>query len=236
MSSTVYGVGVGPGDPSLITVRARSVLQEVGVVFAPTSALEKRSVAADIAIAAGVEESKIRLLLFPMTRDEDRLDEAWDKAATQVAEVAERGMDIAFVTLGDPAIYSTWTYLCSALWRRSPSLVTKTVPGIMAMNAAASTLSLTLVEGTERLALLPLPDPVETLDKYLDLFETLTIYKIGSRLEQLRGYLEARGLASGSRLVVGVGLDREWAGSFTELPPGSDGYLSLAFIRRKGIL
>lgn len=234
MSNTVYGVGVGPGDPELITAKARRILREVDVVFAPTGGATSRSLAAQIAITAGVEPSRITSLLFPMTRDEDRLDKAWDRAAAQVAKAIAHGADAAFVTLGDPAIYSTWTYLREALLRRCPSLTVKAVPGIMAMNAAAATLGVALVEKGERLALLPLPEPVDLLDRYRDLFEILAIYKIGARVDLLRDYLEARDLSACSHLVVGVGLAEEWAGSFAELPPHPDGYLSCAFIRTRG--
>jgi precorrin-2/cobalt-factor-2 C20-methyltransferase len=231
LSAELYGIGVGPGDPGLLTLEAARVLALVDIVFAPTPREGDSSLAWEIARGAGAVDAELRLLSFPMSRNASELSSSWSEAARQVALELDRGRRAAFVTLGDSSVYSTWSYLRRELTAIRPGTRIEAIPGITALGAAAAKLGIPLVEGDERFALLPLPPELEELDSFLTLVDTLGIYKIGSRLEELSSYLRERGLEDRSHLAVGVGLERERLGAFAEAARGADGYLSLAIVR-----
>jgi len=233
--AVLYGIGIGPGDPGLVTLAAARALAAADVVFAPTARIKDGSLAASIAIGAGADAAKMVELRFPMSRDGAELERAWLAAAEPVAAALDAGKAAAFITLGDPGVYSTWIYLRRAVLSLRPGTETVTVPGVMAANAAAARLGRALVEGDEALALLPLPDPVAALDPLLALVDTIAVYKIGSRLGELAAWAAERGLDDGADLVVGVGLERERAGRLAELAATAEGYLSVAVVstRRK---
>ncbi len=136
---TVYGVGLGPGDAQLVTIKGKRVLEAVDVVYSPGRL--SRSVALE-----HVEESKIDGLDFPMTRDPDELRRAWKEAAAEVATRA-RDEDVAFVTLGDPNVYSTFGHLRRTLGTFHPDVDLEVIPGVSAMTAFATALGIEVESG-----------------------------------------------------------------------------------------
>ena len=136
---TLYGVGLGPGDPDLISVRGRKILDGVDVVYSPGRL--SRAVAAE-----HVPENRIGGLDFPMTSDEERLREAWKEAAAEIAPEARAG-DVAFVTLGDPNVYSTFGHLRRTLDAFHPDVDVEIIPGISAMTAFATALDVEVEAG-----------------------------------------------------------------------------------------
>ncbi|MFA1611612.1 cobalt-factor II C(20)-methyltransferase [Halobellus rubicundus] len=141
---TLYGVGLGPGDADLVTVRGKRVLNDADVVYSPGRL--SRSVATE-----HVPEERIGDLDFPMTRDEDELRRAWKAAAAEIAPRARDG-DAAFVTLGDPNVYSTFGHLRRTLAAFHPEVDLEVVPGVSAVTAFATALGVEVAAG-ERLAL-----------------------------------------------------------------------------------
>lgn len=138
---TLYGVGLGPGASDLVTVRGRAVLERADVVYSPGRL--SRSVATE-----HVPESRIGDLDFPMTRDEDELRRAWKAAAAEIAPVARDGT-AAFVTLGDPNVYSTFGHLRRTLDAFHPDVAVETVPGVSAMSAFTTALGVEIAAGGE---------------------------------------------------------------------------------------
>ncbi len=136
---TLYGVGLGPGEADLVTVRGKCVLEDADVVYSPGRL--SRSVALE-----HVDESKIGDLEFPMTRDEEKLRAAWKEAAAEVAPRANAG-DVAFVTLGDPNVYSTFGHLRRTLAAFHPDVDLEIVPGVSAMTAFATALGVEIEAG-----------------------------------------------------------------------------------------
>ena len=136
---TLYGVGLGPGDPDLISVRGREVLDSVDAVYSPGRL--SRRVATE-----HVPDERIGDLDFPMTSDEERLREAWKEAAAAIAPEARAG-DVAFVTLGDPNVYSTFGHLRRTLDAFHPDVDVAIVPGISAMTAFATALDVEVEAG-----------------------------------------------------------------------------------------
>ncbi|ADK79350.1 precorrin-2 C(20)-methyltransferase [Sediminispirochaeta smaragdinae] len=230
-TAKLIGIGVGPGDPGLLPLASAQAIKEADIVFTPVSRFSKASLAASIAAGTGIDESKIQKITFPMAKDTETLQKAWTQAAAPVIKALDNGLRAVFLTLGDPSVYSTWIYLRREVEAQRPSASIAVIPGIMAANAAAARLGLPLVEGKERLVLLPLPEKVGELDAYLPLADRIVVYKIGSRLEELALWVRERGLDEQAHLVVGVGLDREAAGRLIDLAEKEQGYLSVALIR-----
>ena len=136
---TLYGIGLGPGEADLVTVRGKEVLESVDIVYSPGRL--SRTVALN-----HVDESKIGDLDFPMTRDEEKLREAWKAAAEEIAPQARDG-DAAFVTLGDPNVYSTFGHLRRTLDAFHPDVDVEIVPGVSAMTAFATALDVEIEAG-----------------------------------------------------------------------------------------
>lgn len=136
---TLYGVGLGPGAPDLVSVRGREILASVDVVYSPGRL--SRAVATE-----HVPESRIGDLEFPMTRDAEELRRAWKAAAAEIAPAARDG-DVAFVTLGDPNVYSTFGHLRRTLDAFHPDVDVEIVPGISAMTAFATALDVEIEAG-----------------------------------------------------------------------------------------
>ncbi|MFB6195496.1 MAG: cobalt-factor II C(20)-methyltransferase, partial [Haloplanus sp.] len=141
---TLYGIGLGPGEADLVTVRGKRVLEEADVVYSPGRL--SRTVATE-----HVPESRIGDLDFPMTRDEDELRSAWKAAAAEIAPRAREGT-VAFVTLGDPNVYSTFGHLRRTLAAFHPEVDLEVVPGVSAVTAFATALGVEVAAGS-RLAL-----------------------------------------------------------------------------------
>ena len=150
----LYGIGVGPGDPDLLTLKAVKVLQKVSVVFTAASSKNDYSLALEIARAHIPADARVRPLAFPMTRDIAAKKAAWAANADIVADYLHQGRDAAFLTLGDSLTFSTFGYLLRQIRDRYPDLDVETVPGITSYQASAAALNMPLVEGEESLLVL----------------------------------------------------------------------------------
>ena len=150
----LYGIGVGPGDPDLLTLKAVKVLQQVSVVFTAASSKNDYSLALEIARPHIPADARIHPLAFPMTRDIGAKQAAWAANADIVADYLQQGRDAAFLTLGDSLTFSTFGYLLRQIGERYPDIPVETVPGITSYQAAAAALNMPLVEGEESLLVL----------------------------------------------------------------------------------
>lgn len=147
----LFGIGVGPGDPELITLKAAKILNQVDMVFAAASTKNNHSLAVNIAERHIPENTKVKMLRFPMTRDKNETRKAWRKHAQAIIEEIERGKNVAFLTLGDAMTYSTFGYIIRHIQDLAPDIEIQTVPGITSYQAAAASLNMPLVEGEESL-------------------------------------------------------------------------------------
>ncbi|SDK73107.1 precorrin-2/cobalt-factor-2 C20-methyltransferase [Maridesulfovibrio ferrireducens] len=149
----IYGIGVGPGDSDLLTVRAVKILGKVDVVFAASSTKNDYSHSLSIADEYLHEGCKIVRLGYPMTRDKAKLQEAWEENCKIAAEYLSEGKSAAFLTLGDPLIYSTFGYMLRTLRKFYPEVEVEVVPGITSYQAAAAKSCQVLVESGQNLLL-----------------------------------------------------------------------------------
>lgn len=148
---TLYGIGVGPGDAELITVKAVRLLNKVDIIFTASSTKNTFSLAVEIAKPHLPETTGVRTLSFPMTRDKEVMAAAWKENAEIIVKEIEAGRNVAFLTLGDPLTYSTFGYVLQVIQRDYPQVDIVTVPGITSYQAAASRINTPLVEGEESL-------------------------------------------------------------------------------------
>lgn len=198
-----YGVGVGPGDSRLLTLRAVEVLQECQVIAIPRSKMERESIAWEIAKPHCPEGAKILELEMPMTSDQGVLQAAWEKAAKAVMGEINQGNSVAFLTLGDPSFYSTYTYLLNILKENLDPEQIETVPGITAMSAAAARVNLPLAIGDEPLLVIP---GTGSLAEYRK-FPNLVLMKASRNLDEILKVVH-KGEVEGI-LATRVGQERE---------------------------
>jgi len=212
----LIGVGVGPGDPEHLTLKAVRALKAADRVFAPAGGRAAAIVAA---------HAEVTPLEFAMT-DAAARDAHWDRAGAVIAEVARAGT-AAFATLGDPNLYSTFAYVAQTVRRLVPEVEIETIPGITAMQELAARSGTVLAEGTERLALVPYTAGDEPLRAALESFDTVVVYKGGRRLPQVLAAVRDAGALD--RAVYGeqLGLPDERLGAPRD---GAGPYMSTVIV------
>lgn len=230
---TFYGIGVGPGDPELITVKAQRILCTVDYVFTPVSGEGKVSIAHSIAEGFIAPGALVTPLLFPMTRDQAACEKAWEENVQKIAAVLERGNDAAFLTLGDPMTYSTFGYLLRKMHHLYPRVKSVTIPGIPSYLAVAAAANLPLVEGDEILALIPGNAPADTIRKFLATADTILFLKHHRNSEAIYALLQEMNLEDKALSVSRCGFKDFMA---TTKPhkdfPETPDYLSLIVVKK----
>ena len=215
------GVGVGPGDPELVTVKGVRVLREADLVVVPVMDPVEQG-RAEATVRAHVDHDRIERLIFalddrggatPARRD------AWEAAADRVAEVLQGNSSVAFATIGDPNVYSTFTYLADAVRERVPTVEIATVPGITAMQDLAARSGTVLCEGTESLALLPLTAGIEAFEEAITHFDSVVAYKGGRHMAAIREVLARHGRLDDAVFGAALGLPDEQLGPVPEVAP-----------------
>lgn len=234
-NGTLYGIGVGPGDPELITLKAAKILKQVAVVFTAASTKNSYSLAMEIAAIHLKEGVPVVRLDFPMTRDKEILAAAWKENAGKVADVLEKGKDAAFITLGDPMTYSTFGYIMHAIKETYPDIPVKIVPGITSYQAGAAAAGRVLAEGEESFTVIPGAMGGERLKEAISHTDNMIMLKVYRNYWDILDTLNDLDLTAGSVLVSRCGLDGEEIvrnlKDGLKTPPT---YLSLLLIRKKG--
>lgn len=228
----LYGIGVGPGDPELLTLKAVRALGEVDVVFAAASTKNDYSTAFSIAEPHLKKGARVEHLGFPMTKDKDTLEKAWQANAKIVAEVLKSGKDAAFLTLGDPLTYSTYGYLQRTLLAEDPTVRLQAIPGITSFQAAAAKIGLVLTESKESLLITSgVADP-ETLESQLKVADNAVILKAYKNFEEIRETLTRLRLNDKTVLVSRLGMDGESILMDIKDAPKTPHYFSLALVKK----
>jgi precorrin-2/cobalt-factor-2 C20-methyltransferase len=233
-SGTLYGIGVGPGDPELITLKALKVLQRVPHIFASCSTKNNYSLALNI-VRSHLNGAGIEHLPFPMTRDPQVLREAWEQNAGRVLEVLTAGSDAAFVTLGDPLTYSTFGYLLKTLKRLHPGLRIITIPGITSYAAAAALTHTPLTEGEESFYLVSGAMGAARLREVIHRADNVVMLKTYRHFKDIYQALEELDLLDRATCISRCGLDGETVvEDLRAVKESSMPYLSMIIIKKKG--
>lgn len=199
-SSRLIGVGVGPGDPELVTVKGVNALRAADVVVVPVmAAIDGKDGGergrAEATVLHYVPEDKVVRVVFALNERSDRArrEAAWDAAGARVAELLRTHGTVAFATIGDPNVYSTFTYLAQTIEELVPGTVVETVPGITAMQDLAARSGAVLTEGTEPLTLVPVTAGAAALKDALAGPGTVVAYKFGRLAEEVVAALRETG-------------------------------------------
>jgi precorrin-2/cobalt-factor-2 C20-methyltransferase len=233
---TLYGIGVGPGDPDLITVKGAKILAACAHVFVPKTASDRESVALSIAAKHTRAGAAIHEIIFPMTADRSELKTRWEESARLVAEVLETGADACFLTLGDAFLYSTYIYLLRALRSRMPDLEVVTIPGITAFSAAAALAEFPVGEAKETVTIVPTADDLDEVRRAISGGRTVVLMKIGKRLGRILDLLEDLGALGRSVFVSRAGMHNQRIESDLsnlKREKTEAGYLSIILVRGK---
>lgn len=234
MRPVLHGVGVGPGDPDLVTVRAADLLAKADVVFVPVAdSLETGR--AEQTVLHYAEAWRVERVVFALHDREHtaRREQAWDAAATQVARwfADHPGGTAVFATIGDPCVYSTFTYLAASVRAHVDDLDVRLVPGITAMQDLAARTATPLVEGREALVLLPMTAGPERFRETLARGDALVAYKFGRMLPETLAVLRAAGRLENAVYGARLGLPDEDIRPAAELDPAATGpYLSTLIV------
>ncbi|RTZ96391.1 MAG: precorrin-2 C(20)-methyltransferase [Deltaproteobacteria bacterium] len=208
-TGTLFGIGVGPGDPELIPVKAARILGEVDQVFTASSTRNSYSLAVDIARPYIPEETPVETLAFPMSRDLSVKEDAWRQHARRIAGEVGRGRNVAFLTLGDPLTYSTYGYVLRHIQTGWPDLPVVTIPGITSYQAAAAATNRPLVEGEESLLVLSGVDGGKWLDRAAVRPDNVVFMKAYRNIPGICRSLAAVGMDANSMAVANCSRDEE---------------------------
>ncbi len=229
----LFGVGVGPGDPDLISLKAVKVLNSVSVVYCAYSPKNSYSLAREIVAPHLRDDVPLVRLDFPMTREKERLQQAWSRNAYQIFHTLRDGKDAAFVTLGDPMIYSTFGYVMRAIKEIAPEVEITIVPGISSFQAAAAATGRVLAEAEESFVVISGAMGARKLKEVAGVADTVIMLKVYKQYEEILQGLQTLNLSKDSVLVTRCGLEGEKIIKDLEGPNGSiPPYLSLLIIKK----
>jgi precorrin-2/cobalt-factor-2 C20-methyltransferase len=205
----IYAVGVGPGDPELLTRKAERILREVPVICAPTANPADSSYALSI-VEQFLDRNRQEVIVqvFPMRKDQSGLEEFWEEAAAEVAERVRQGSDVAFITIGDPFLYSTFLYIYRIFRERYPDIPVEVVPGISSVSAAAIAAGMPLGLASERIAIIPAAFE-EDLRRTLGEFDTVVLMKVSRVYDGIYALLQELGLERNGAFISRVGSPEE---------------------------
>ena len=229
----LYGIGTGPGDPELLTLKAARVLGRVHKVYAARSSKNAHSVSHGIVREHLREGVEVEALAFPMTRDKELLREAWEANARKVLDELRAGRDVAFLTLGDPLTYSTFGYLWRTLRAMAPEAAVEVVPGVTSYNAAAAAAGMILAEAEESFAVVSGAKGGDTLRKAAQVADSVVVLKAYKHFDDILAALDETGMREHSVLVSNCGHEGERILRDVESEGERPQYFSLVLARKK---
>jgi precorrin-2/cobalt-factor-2 C20-methyltransferase len=203
----LYGIGVGSGDPELITLKGLRILKKAPVVAFPAGLNGNLGIAQQIVLPWLQPHQRQLALTFPYVQDEAVLTQAWQLAAEQVWHHLQNGQDVAFVSEGDVSFYSTFTYLAQTLQQLHPDVRVQAIPGVCSPLAAAAALGIPLTIRDQRLMVLPALYSMGELEAVLKVADVVALLKVSSVYEQVWAVLQQYGL-----------LERSWVVERASLP------------------
>lgn len=231
---TFYGVGVGPGDPELITQKAVRILSEVDWIFFPSDSKNGASFVRRIVEPLGLPAGKFRGVSLEMSRNRSAERPGYRFAADQIAREMRNGKSVAWITEGDPLFYSTFLFLYEEIRRRFPSIRAEIIPGVTSVSAAAARAHVPVCRLDEKVAVVPAAYGLENLSFLLNDFTTVFLLKVHTVFNQLLRHLASMPEPIYAVYVEKVGTPEERVVSDLESLRGKKlPYFSLVVLRKE---
>ena len=209
--SQLTGIGVGPGDPDLLTVKAVKAIQNADTIMCPASKEDRPSIAFSV-VESLIDKSKnqeIIKLIFPMTKDKDVLESHWKINSKIMAEKVLSGKNVVYLTVGDPYLYSTWIYMHRDLKEKYPDMDISVVPGIVSIFSFASKVGISVAEGAEKVAIIPSCYDLSSVKEIAKHSESMIFLKDGRYFDQVIKVLKESGFPDNSLFAIGQDLGTE---------------------------
>ncbi|MCH8916202.1 MAG: precorrin-2 C(20)-methyltransferase [Thaumarchaeota archaeon] len=207
----LIGIGVGPGDPELLTVKAVKAIHNADIIMCPASNEDRPSIALSV-VSSVIDKSKnqeIVKLIFPMTKDKDVLKATWKKNAKIMAEKVLSGKNVVYLTVGDPYLYSTWIYMHRDLEENYPDMEISVIPGIVSIFTFAAKVGISIAEGSEKVAIIPSCYDLSSVKEIAKYSETMVFLKDGRYFDQVIKVLKESGFPDDSIFAIGQDLGTE---------------------------
>ena len=211
--SQLTGIGVGPGDPDLLTVKAVKAIQDADMIMCPASAEDRPSIALSV-VDTLIDKSKnqeIVKLIFPMTKDKAILEAHWKENSKIMAEKVLSGKNVVYLTVGDPYLYSTWIYMHREISKKHPEMKITVIPGIVSMFTFASKVGISIAEGAEKVSIIPSCYDLSSVKEIAKNSEVLVFLKDGRYFDQVIELVRESGFPEDSIFAIGqdLGTDKE---------------------------
>ena len=209
----LIGIGVGPGDPELLTLKAAKAIQDADIIMCPASNEDRPSIAFSV-VSPLIDKSKnqeIVKLIFPMTKDQDVLKQTWKRNAKIMAQRVLSGKNVVYLTVGDPYLYSTWIYMHRDLKANYPEMNITVIPGIVSIFTFASKVGVSIAEGAEKVAIIPSCYDLSSVKEIAKNSETMVFLKDGRYFDNVIRVLKESGFPDDSIFAIGqdLGTDKE---------------------------
>ena len=207
----LVGIGVGPGDPDLLTVKAVKTIQNADVIMCPASKEDRPSIALSVvnSLIDKTKNQEIVKLIFPMTKDKDVLETHWKENSKIMAEKVLSGKNVVYLTVGDPYLYSTWIYMHREIRQNHPDMKITVIPGIVSMFTFASKVGVSIAEGAEKVAIIPSCYDLSSVKEIAKNSEVLVFLKDGRYFDQVIELLKESGFPDNSIFAIGQDLGTE---------------------------
>ena len=209
----LVGIGVGPGDPELLTVKAVKTIQNADVIMCPASKEDRPSIALSVvnSLIDKTKNQEIVKLIFPMTKDKDVLETHWKENSKIMAEKVLSGKNVVYLTVGDPYLYSTWIYMHREIRQNHPDMKITVIPGIVSMFTFASKVGVSIAEGAEKVAIIPSCYDLSSVKEIAKNSEVLVFLKDGRYFDQVIELVRESGFPDDSIFAIGqdLGTDKE---------------------------
>lgn len=211
MAGKLYGIGVGPGDAGLLTLKAKEALESAKVIACPVKEPGETSTALNIiSQVIDLSDKEIIEVVFKMSKDKAVRKQCRREAAELLRGFLDKDMDIAMITLGDVSVYSTYTYVNQMV--REMGYETEIIPGIPSFCSGAALAQVSLVEGNESLGIISSLKGTSSLEKMLDKFDNLVVMKVGSHMKEIAAVLAKRRLLEYTTVLSNVGMSDAYIG------------------------
>jgi precorrin-2/cobalt-factor-2 C20-methyltransferase len=205
----LFCVGCGPGDPELLTVRAVNLIKNAEVIFAPTAREGKPSIALSVVEQYIDRPTKTVSLVFPMVKDRESLRDYWKRNADEIAGAVRSGKKVVYLTVGDPALYSTWIYIHRELKKSYGDIEVEIVPGVASMFAIAARAKISLAEGDETVAIVPACYNMERVKKTANACDTVIFLKDGRYFDSVIEMLAQAGFPDNANIAIAQDVSEE---------------------------